>query len=225
MKSFTALLATLTLSLSILYADTPLINFTNNDTVPEFIQNNTASNNGFGLGFTFSVTEPISVTSLGIFNGGGNGLQASHIVALYQVDSPTTGTLLSSATISPGDTAIGAFVYTAIAPIILNPGEYQLMTAYVPNNLDAYTHDPTVIAIDPRIVFGQNRTLSGNADSSGNVALGLPVFLTANDVEIHPTLDKGWFGPNLQSVEVPEPATVVTLLGLSALAFKKKLRK
>lgn len=225
MKTFAAILASLTLSLAALsQADTPLVDFSSSDIVPEFVQNNTASNNGFGLGYTFTVTEPLTVTSLGIFNGGGSGLQASHIVALYQVDSPSTGTLLSSATINPGDTAIGSFVYSAISPLILNPGEYELMTSYVTNNPDAYTHDPTTIAFDPRIVFGQNRTLSGNNDGSGNVTAGLPVYLTSSDVEIHPSLDKGWFGPNLLAVEVPEPATIVTLLSLSALAFSRKLK-
>lgn len=216
-------IASLTIVLPVL-ADTPLINFSSNDIVPEYVQNNTASNNGFGLGFTFTVVDPITVTSLGIFNGV-SGLQSSHTVALYQVNSPSTGTLLSSATIGPGDTAIGSFVYKAIDSIVLNPGTYELMTSYMTSNPDAYTHDPLNLAIDPRIIFGQNRTLSGNNDGSGNVSAGLPVYLTDANVEIHPSLDKGWFGPNLLSVEVPEPATFITVLSLSALALGRKYSK
>jgi hypothetical protein len=62
------------------------------------------------FGWTFTLTGTLTVTDLGWFDFGGNGLAASHDVGIWASD----GTLLVSATVPSGTTGglIGAFRYT-----------------------------------------------------------------------------------------------------------------
>ncbi len=198
------------------FADDPAVSFTSADINPAFNVTFSNSAGGFVLGYKFTLTESVRVTQLGYYDDFGDGLLGSHEVGLYAVD----GSLLTSATINPGDTLDEVFRYTAITPIDLAAGDYVLsgVAGYDPGNpVDKYTHDPFSSTFDPRFAFIENRVLGGQ----GNTL----TFLTDADTEMDPILTFGWYGPNLKLVEVPEPGTMLTLAGMSALVFGARSKK
>lgn len=80
--------------------------------------------NNNSLGFTFDAVSSVTVTHLGIFDSGGDGIGTARTVRLHEFPS---GTVLASATINPGDgTLEGVFRYVSITPITLSPGTYRL---------------------------------------------------------------------------------------------------
>lgn len=202
-------------------ADTPAVNFTATDVNPAFNISFSNSAGGFDLGYKFTVTAPVTVTQLGYYNGITGGMFMSHEVGLYNA----AGELLASTTVLPSDPLTEAFRYHSIIPVnLLAPGDYVLssVAGYDPGNpVDLYTHDPNVITFDPRITFIGNRVLGGQGNNL--------VFLTDADTEvsINPPLHYGWFGPNLQmnNIDVPEPMTMFSLLGMGAVALKRKLKR
>ena len=75
------------------------------------------------MGFEFNTTSSITVTQLGFFDQGANGLAASHEVGIWRVSDHA---LLVSGTVAPG-TAVpldGSFRYVAVTPTVLTPGNY-----------------------------------------------------------------------------------------------------
>jgi hypothetical protein len=186
-----------------LLADSPAVSFTAADVNPAF--NVSFSNNagGFDLGYKFNLNQSVLVTQLGYYNGIDGGMFMNHDVGLYTA----AGVLLSSTTVLPSDTLDGIFRYHSIVPVNLAPGDYVLVgvAGYDPGNpVDKYTHDPNVITFDPRITFIENR-VKGNQGNTLN-------FLTDADTEhsVDPPLNYGWFGPNMQMINVPEPTTLRT---------------
>jgi hypothetical protein len=85
-----------------------------------------------GLGLQFTVNSAISVTSIGLWDDGGNGFAANSDHALSAYLMTTTGTVLASATfydVSPGGAPQnGGYRFKDLgAPVTLLPGNYFLM--------------------------------------------------------------------------------------------------
>ena len=85
-------------------------------------------NNGATLGFQFSPVVDLTVTSLGVFDGGvdGAGLQTARDVGLYT----DTGVLLASASVDNADPLINGFRFTTISPLVLNAAQTYVLAAY-----------------------------------------------------------------------------------------------
>ena len=75
----------------------------------------------YTVGWAFSSTT-ISVSALGYYAAGANGLSNSHTVGIYT----STGTLLRSTTVPSGTTGTLTSNYrmTSVTPLILGPGNY-----------------------------------------------------------------------------------------------------
>ena len=69
------------------------------------------------VGYRFTVSSPLEVSDLGVWNADTDGLTSSHQVGIW--DSGQN--LLVSATPGPGGTVVGDWTYAAITPITLNP--------------------------------------------------------------------------------------------------------
>lgn len=62
----------------------------------------------------------------------------------------------------------------------------------------------------------------------GNTGNSLLFLSDANtEVSTDPFLQYGWFGPNMDvvAVSVPEPATIITLLGMGAIVARIRAKK
>jgi hypothetical protein len=158
----------------------------------------TAVNTGeFSVGFEFDVLVPVEVTALGFYDYLADGLAESHAVGIYD----SSGTLLLSGTVVPGDPLIDGFRYTTVAPFVLAAGAGYRIAAVT--GADAYAYNPNSFAVDPAISYVRSRYTASST----------LVFPTGTD-----TLT-GYFGPNFEFEAVPEPATLLLVgIGLGAVA-------
>lgn len=84
-------------------------------------------------GWTFAISQPISVNSLGVWDYNENGLEDEHGVGVWDI----TGTPLTLATVLGGTAAqlIDGFRYQElVSPLLLAPGEYTVGARY--NGID-----------------------------------------------------------------------------------------
>jgi Domain of unknown function (DUF4082) len=169
----------------------PIIDFTGGITA---LNNN---NETYGYSFTVSGGN-ISVNGLGVFSAFSSPLAGSHPVGLWN----SSGTLLASATVTPGSTAVpstdslGQWLEVGIAPVVLTPGTYfagvyynqgteQVLVVGTPNSIPGVTYNSA------QYDFGNSLAFPESAFPSTLV------------------------GPALFSNPVPEPASV-TIFGLMA---------
>ena len=94
------------------------------------IPGGTVGNQNFAgpVGVDFDVLSPIYITGLGVFDSVSDGLDGTEAAYIWQLTSPTTGTLLTSLTFAAGDgVLVGGYVVKSLdAPLRLNPGSYVL---------------------------------------------------------------------------------------------------
>ena len=180
--------------------------------VPVLTFNEASGGDGFNfdqsVGWQFNVLNPITITGLGWFDEGANGLGHSHTVGIWN----PAGTLLDSVLIPAGlGTPLdGQFRTIAITPIVLAPGAgYIVGGENFGSSGDRLASDVTQ-AIDPRI---------GYIDAT---------FSTLNSGFVRPTFfsvaTTGFYGP---SFSIPEPSGIA--LGAMALGglvgFVRLLRR
>jgi len=85
--------------------------------------------NDYTVGYAFTVSSPIRVTDLGVWDEGSDGLVDPHAVGIWT----STGTQLVQTTIpagTPGRLNTDGFRYVPIAPFILAPGTYTIGAHY-----------------------------------------------------------------------------------------------
>lgn len=79
---------------------------------------------GFGVtdGWRFSIGYQVTISHLGYYDAGANGLVQNHDVGIFA----DTGALLATATVSSGDLLDNGFRYRPIAPLTLGVGTYRI---------------------------------------------------------------------------------------------------
>lgn len=162
----------------------------------------------FTIGWAFDLTANNTVSALGIWDEGSDGLSERHEVALWN----NSGTLLASTILGAGASGdqvvasasqLGSWRFNDIAPLVLTPGTYVLGTV---SGSDAFRTFVQSITLDPAI----SNFDSGKYSSGGTLAF--------------PTLDESsafsLFGPNLilNGTQVPTPGSLA-LLGLGVLGL------
>jgi hypothetical protein len=175
-------------------------------------------------GWTFGINSPITVTDLGFYDQGGDGLLRSHQVGIWQVNNyknPTVaGPLLTSALI-PAGTGVqldGPWRKVAIPPIILLAGSYAIGGQDGSTSTDPIIYRGNIIITtpsnDPRIVIG-------DASKSASTGFSPPIqtFLIASSTES---------GPIFYLLPVPEPTcfvlAVCSLIGVLPFLMRCKYR-
>lgn len=170
-------------------------------------------------GWKFTVTSPISVEALGLWDEGPDGLVDSHQIGLWS----SGGMLLASTTITTANStpvastsAEGNWRFTAISPLALGVGAYVVGATYMAGQADFLRIDTTASTM-PGVTFDESR---------GDFASTLVMPISTN-----PFANDGYFGPNLSLGEravVPEPGTFLLvgagLAGLASIAWRHRQR-
>jgi hypothetical protein len=170
-----------------------------------------ATNGTFG--YTFTLSSAVSVTNLGLFDFGNNGLAQSHTVDIWN----STGTVLATATIpaGTGGTLTNGFRYVSIASFTLTAGTYTIGGFYSAGSSDFLLGQtagggvPSITGASG-VSYGQTRAAAGFT------------FPTSNPEN----LQNSYFGPNFQFTPgVPDGGSTVSLLGCALLGLAALRRK
>ena len=158
------------------------------------------------VGWQFTANSDISVTALGAYDLGLDGMGDSHDIGIFRVSDQT---LVTSTTLVAGTSGFldGDFRYVSLASAVdLAIGDYViLMTLLNTGNDPQRVFDP-VFTTAPEITWVQSANFAG-------ISLAYPAAIDFGD------FNGGVFGPNFQfdSISVPEPGTFA-LLGIAGLA-------
>jgi PEP-CTERM motif/Domain of unknown function (DUF4082) len=191
-------------AMSLAGAQTAIVSFTVGSTFGGFSSDETV-----GWSFAVAAGPGVQVTSLGWWDATpADPLAAAHEVGIWS----STGTLLASVTVQPGDALTGSFRYAAIAPITLTGGStYIIGGRDLLADGDIYASASSALVMDPSITFGQA------ARSDAGTGFVFPGILTANS--------GGRFGPNFMLTAVPEPSTyALMLMGVAAVGLLARRR-
>lgn len=152
------------------------------------------------VGLAFTLTSPVLVTDLGLWDSNNDGLSASHVVTVWT----STGTTEAQVTIPSGTSATltGGFRYASILPVLLPAGSYTIAGFYSSGS------DP--VAIQGLAVAASGLTYNGTRNGPG---FAFP----AGDSFGRPL---NYFGPNFQFTTAPIPdsgsTSALLLLGVAA---------
>jgi hypothetical protein len=163
------------------------------------------------LGWSFTVSSPISVTQLGLWDGPGpgtggsvgDGFGSAHDVTLWT----SAGSALVSANVPAGTAAtlVDGFRYISIAPMLLLPGTYVISAYYPTASFDTSISNASSITGFGPVTYGGSRSVLNNVFPSGNATVPAP---------------NGHFGPNFQfGTSVPEFVSTWPLLLGSVLVL------
>jgi hypothetical protein len=162
-------------------------------------------------GWKFTVSAPITIAGIGIFDVGADGLAQSHQIALWTGDGSR---LLGQVTISNANStsvastsSLGNWRAMSISSFQLTAGDYVIGAFYQGGSPDTAVRGATASTISG-VTWDEYR---------GSPGLMFPATFTGEG-------GKGFFGPNLftagQTPPVPEPKTYAMLMaGLGLLGF------
>ena len=160
-----------------------------------------AAGSGFGnkgsWGLTFTISSPITVSALGLWDDNSNGLVVAHEVGLweYAAAMQASAVIDNLSTVVPSFNTSGRWLFTTLAtPVTLHVGTYTL-GFYNPAGGDNFYN-----------FAGSNQIYQSGAafaNASGKANVGSLVWPNTNSGA------SGWVGPNLQTTAVPEVGSIV----------------
>jgi hypothetical protein len=153
-------------------------------------------------GWAFTISSPVLVTQLGLWDKGNNGLNTSHVVTIWT----STGTLMAQTTIPAGTgaTLMDGFRYVSITSVLLPAGSYTIGGFYG-RFTDQFAIHPSTIITASGLTYNGSRSALGFAFPAGNF------FGNANS----------YFGPNFQfttPASIPDSGSTWALLLLGVTA-------
>jgi hypothetical protein len=167
-------------------------------------------------GWQFHLSSPLKISAIGLWDENSAPLFIAHDVGLWTINQ----TMLAEATVDNSSIPVasrssaGRWLFTMIAPITLEPGDYVL---------GAVWGDVIIGADDFR--FRENIVTSYGVNYEGERSitdLSEPILVFPDGGG---GLLNGFFGPNLAVSPVPEPISLVLLgtgiLGLAAVRRRK----
>jgi hypothetical protein len=185
-------------------AATAVVSFTGGSVFTGFSSDET-------VGFKFNTANAISVTQLGWLSTTAN-VASSHQIGIWNM----SGTLLGSATVTPGAVDGTGFRYVGVSPIALAAGDYLIGGRDTTSDGDNYRSSVS------SLVMGSGITFLGSAVSANGSGF-------ANPNIINSITTGGRFGPNFTYTlaAVPEPATWAMMIigfGMAGTAMRTRRR-
>lgn len=167
-------------------------------------------------GWIFLVNSEITVTSLGVFDAGSNGLAGPHQVGLWD----SVGNLLASTTVTNASTPVasihadGQWLFQSIGPVNLGIGQYTIGALY-------FNNDP-----DLAVILGSVFSIPEVTHVAGVQLIGAPGLVQPTQGQI----PGGIFGPSFLvdngNGAVPEPSEWAAMgvlgMALGGLALRKR---
>lgn len=203
--------ALLVLSANVVYSQTSALSFTSST------PNSAAVTSTRGYVFNVLSSSGINVTGLSFYDAGGDGLNESHDVGLWDA----SGNLLASATVPSGVLASldgnGLFRVINISGVFLAQGiNYRVGAVFEANSADTQANNLTGISTPSELQYVSGAFINNGVASltfpTGNLASGLP---------------GGSF--EFATVAVPEPATIAMLAllsgGSAAMWYRRRQRQ
>jgi hypothetical protein len=160
-----------------------------------FSGSNTWNWPGATIGWEFTVSEPITVTSLGVWDESGDGFADDHQVGIWLSSG---GAPLVSTTVTSANPLTNGFRYQSITPFTLQPGTY-VIGSYMPTGNDYGTSLASYSTQSP-ITYTRNLYLYGSG------------FTIPTDEWVG--YDGGNFGPNFQFVSASTAVPTMTEWGM-----------
>ena len=156
------------------------------------------------LGWAFTLSSPVLLTDLGLWDENGTGLAESHLVTVWT----STGIQEAQVTIpsgTAGTTLTDGFRYVSVLPVLLPAGSYTIGAFFRDSGPDRFTAAASTITTASGVTYDGSRSESGNAFPPGDT-VGAP---------------NSFFGPNFQFTtpsSVPDASSTWTLLLLGVTA-------
>lgn len=164
------------------------------------------------IGFRFTVGDSdISVSALGFYDRGFDGLSDAHDVAIFHV---LTESAVLSATIPSGAVAPleDGFRFLEVTPATLLAGGTYVINGYRPTAADGILFNASKLTTAPFLTYDTQVA----ANRTGGLAYTNTPF---------PDAANGWFGPNFKADVVPEPASGALLLVGAVLFCGRRTRR
>ena len=172
-------------------------------------------------GWSFTVTSPIIIDGLGLWDTGSNGLLESHDVGLWLTSTPIPeGVLVASASVSNAAgvpvssmSTSGRWLFSSVSAVTLNPGTYIVGAVYhagPTTQFDSLESDAFTLVTAPGVQYGTPREIHNTPN------LAMPTMIGLNE-------HQGFFGPNFRVV-VPEPGSSCGLLLTPLLLLSRRGR-
>jgi hypothetical protein len=158
----------------------------------------------YTLGFSFTLSQNVTVTALGAYDSGQDGLWGDAEVGIWDEN----GVLLISTTVAAGTSGFldGYFRYNGIAPFALSAATTYIIGAFATSDVASSYNtnqggigffNPLVNAIEDRYIYND---VFAYPDSSNSEPGG------------------AWLGANFQFSVVPEPSSLA-LLGIGGIGW------
>jgi len=173
-------------------------------------------------GWSFHVgPSPLTVTDVGIFDQGGDGLIDSHELGIWT----SLGSLLVDVTVAAGtgEELDGSYRFHAITPMVLSADTDYVIGAFYPGKPTSGTPQDTII-------FNSSSEVFSGVTYTQSVQSTLGTLSTFTFPNINAGLPEGVFGPNFRfdsTASVPEPGTAAFLLTglLGGLVIGRRRRR
>jgi len=217
-------------SLSVANASVGGIAYDNQAGIPDYSSNAANYSNNLqnwlgSLGLDFQVNQAITVNALGVFDNGdplnliGADSASGVTVAIYNFNNtstPVVGSILFTpgSVSSPGFQQINGDAFLAIAPVVLQPGTYSVVTFNDRNFNQGFINDIYNLTSTEN-TFGGAIAFVGSGRYYGGSSIGFP---TTPDAGPTNRYDAGTFSV------VPEPTTLA-IWGLLGVAGAAALRR